>query len=126
MATLARRLGDVIGPGLIAAIAVVQSLPVTVWSSRQVIPADYNLLDSSWNMQMSASLAQGGIAGRDFLFTYGPLHQLLDAGVGVLTGGDWPELVRYQKVGLHLAYLLLVWAAAVLLTRSWAWRWLLF
>lgn len=34
-----------------------------------------NLLDDGWKLALCDKLAHGQVAGRDFHFTYGPLHQ---------------------------------------------------
>lgn len=97
-------------PILAVTLATVWMLPGTVFNAKQVIPASMNTLDDSWHLELPWRLSRGEFSGRDLIFTYGPLFQLVHGGPALLFGGGAPEsLVRWEYVGPAIACALLLW-----------------
>lgn len=103
-------------------VGALQAALPQFFTSRQVIDQNFNLVDDSWKLEFSDKLAHGLIAGRDFYFNYGPIHQILDGGAGVLAGGGIASLLRYQRVLLILAELATVWLTIALVVERMSWR----
>lgn len=94
-----------------------RSLPAT-----QDIGEDFNALDGSWQLDLPARLARHQWAGRDFVFTYGPLYQLVH-GLGVLVSpGDLASLMRWHGVLESVLVMACVWLLLAMTGASLAWR----
>lgn len=110
------------------------AMPPRWFTARQEI-SEYNLslLDASWQLDLPARLARGEWAGRDFIFTYGPLYQVTHALGLWVDPGNVAALIRWQAVPegiltMSAVWLLLATTGASLRWRSavyllWAWLW---
>lgn len=107
---------------VVLAIALVVVLPDRLFVAQQSLDHDFNLIDDSWKLELPARLARGEWAGRDFVFTYGPLYQLLH-GVGPFFAPDnvavQLRLARVLEAPLGVASL---WIALVAVGAPAAWR----
>ena len=84
---------------LVLAASVALAAPRRIWTPVQTIGADTNVLDTSWRMEFPVRLGQGSIAGRDFVFTYGLLRQLLSGAGWLIPPRDVASLLRFQGLG---------------------------
>lgn len=98
---------------MIAAAVVVAgmllAIPPRTFSALQGIGSDFNFLDGSWQLDLPARLAHNQRAGRDFLFTYGPLYQLTHALGVLLSPGDLACLIRWHGFVECVAVMGCVW-----------------
>jgi hypothetical protein len=102
-------------------IGLALSAPTQIYSSTQTIDSFYRL-DGSWIIGLPASLASGEIAGRDFVFTYGPLFQLVH-GLGLLIPpGDAASVLRFNYAIEVLLGVLGLWFVLRLTNAPLAWR----
>ncbi len=126
---LARRLG---AAGLFAA-GLLLALPPSCYPARQRLGEDFDTLDGSWSYDLPLSLGRGELAGRDFVFTYGPLYQVVH-GLGlVVPPGDLASVLRFHGVPEAVlvtggVWLTLAATAAPLgwrggLFLAWSWLW---
>src|SRR5262245_19638713 len=97
---------------LTAAVVVlgfVLAVPPACWVAEQVIDNDFMTLDDSYPLDLAAHLTDQQIAGRDFIFQYGPLTQLLHALGLIVPPGDAASLVRFVALPQSLMAMLCVW-----------------
>lgn len=95
--------------------------PAHIYSSTQTIDSFYRL-DGSWVIALPAGLASGEIAGRDFVFTYGPLFQLARALGLLIPPGDVASLLRFTYVIEVLLGVLGFWFFLGLTNAPLGWR----
>lgn len=67
-----------------------------------------NTLDFSWQVDFIEKLLHGFVAGRDFIFTYGPLYQLVAALPSLILHIPSYLSIQYSKVIFDLIFLLLI------------------
>lgn len=80
------------------------ALPPRCFPARQTISPNFNLFDGSWELEMPLRLARGAIAGRDFVFTYGPVYQLVHSPWFLGNVGDPAATLRFH--GLWATFLI--------------------
>lgn len=85
------------------------ALPPASFRARQEVDEHFNMLDSSWQLDLPARLARGEWAGRDFVFTYGPLYQVTHALGLLLPPHDLASLMRWHGVVEAILVMLCVW-----------------
>jgi hypothetical protein len=110
---------------LAAAVLVlgfVLAVPPACWVAGQVIDHDFQLLDDSYPLDLAAHLSHGQLAGRDFIFQYGPLTQLLHALGLVVPPGDGASLVRFVALPQSLLGMLCVWGLLAATGAPLRWR----
>ncbi len=121
----ASRLKAIIKPvatTIVILLGLLLAAPLNIYPSLQKINADFNLLDGSWKIALPAALAQGEVAGRDFIFTYGALYQVTH-GVGLLVPpGDIASVLRFQYSIEVTLVMLGVWFVLGLTNAPLAWR----
>jgi hypothetical protein len=69
--------------------------PPDCFRAEQTVGEGFNILDTSWKLDLGLRLAHGEVAGRDFVFTYGPLGQCVRAAPLLLPRGDLATLLRF-------------------------------
>ncbi len=105
-------IGRLAVPAGIALLGIVLALPPKVFQSEQEIGPDFCTLDESWEVDMPMRLSRGQHAGRDFVFTYGPLYQVVHAPWCFGKLGDLASTLRFHAllptcgVAIGLWYLL--------------------
>ena len=110
------------------------AMPPRSFSARQELgDADFRAPDASWQLDLPARLARNQWAGRDFIFTYGPLYQVTHAWGLWIDPGHVAALRRWQAVPeailtMSAVWLLLAMTGASLPWRAasyllWAWLW---
>jgi len=67
-----------------------------------------NTLDFSWQVDFVEKLLHGFVAGRDFIFTYGPLYQLITSLPSLIFHSPSYLSVLYSNVILDLIFLFLI------------------
>jgi hypothetical protein len=78
----------------VAAAGLILATPVEFWRSAQ--PWTGDLVDLSWMVDLPLRLARGEWSGIHFVFTYGPLYQVMH-GLGLVAGGgDVASVMRYH------------------------------
>ncbi len=88
----------------------------------QAIPADANLLDDSWRLELPARLGAGELSGRDFVATYGPFRQLLQGLGWLVPPGDLASVIRFAGIGEAAVGVLSLWTLLVLTGAPFGWR----
>lgn len=68
-------------------LAIAWMLPESAFHAKQLLPASMNTLDDSWHLELGWRLSRGELVGRDGVFTYGPLFQLVHGGPALFFGG---------------------------------------
>src|SRR5437899_10507590 len=71
--------------------------PPECFPAQQVMGEDFSLLDGSWQLELPSRWLRSEIAGRDFVFTYGPLYQILHAPPGA-SPDDVASLLRFRSL----------------------------
>lgn len=111
------------GPAIAVLLAIAWMLPESAFHAKQLLPASMNTLDDSWHMELGWRLSRGEIAGRDGVFTYGPLFQLVHGGPALLFGGGAPaSLIRWEYLGPGIVCGLLLWWLLAATGAPVAWR----
>jgi hypothetical protein len=109
-------------PALVFLAGLVTCVPYSTYRAGQQLDISYDNIDMAWHLGLPMSLARGEWAGRDFIFTYGPLYQLTHA-FGLLTPPhDLAALLRFFWLPDTLITLLIVWLALRLTGAPLAWR----
>jgi hypothetical protein len=107
------------------------AIPPYSLRAHQEIGNHFNALDGSWQLDLPARLARGEWAGRDFVFTYGPLYQVTHAFGLLVPPHDLASLMRWHGLVEVILVMGCVWfllhmTAAPLACRApiyllWAW-----
>src|SRR5258708_7171412 len=84
--------------GAILVLGFVPAVPPSCWVADQVIAINFDVLDGSYPLDLAAHLSHGQLAGRDFIFTYGPLTQCLNALGLIVPPGDVASFLRFSAV----------------------------
>jgi hypothetical protein len=103
-------------------LGFVLAVPPSSWVADQVIDHDFQLLDDSYPLDLAAHLSHGQLAGRDFIFQYGPLTQLLHALGLAVPPGDAASLVRFVTLPQSLLGMLCVWGLLAATGAPLRWR----
>lgn len=99
---------------LAAVMLLACTLPSECFAPDQFISLN-RFLDDSWRYDLTEALRHGQVSGRDIIFNYGPLRQLLH-GLGLLVPpGDLATVIRWHDV---LEALWIVGACAYLARSS--------
>lgn len=107
---------------VVVALGVAFNLPLNSFVSIQHLGNEFKMLDGSWQLEMPARLHWGEWAGRDFIFTYGPLYQLTHALGWLVSSRDVASLMRFQGVLDSLLMMLLLWATLRTSAAPLGWR----
>lgn len=97
-------------------IALLLSWHYTAIPAEQRIGPDFSLLDGSWRVELATGPSRGQLAGRDFVFTYGPLFQLVHAAGALVPPGDVASVMRYELTAEMLLSAVLLWLLAGIVT----------
>ena len=101
---------------------ILLAVPPNVYPALQKIDGDFNTIDGSWAVALPVALANREIAGRDFIFTYGPLYQVTHA-LGLLVPPfNLASLLRFQYFIEALLVMLGVWLVLALAKAPLFWR----
>jgi hypothetical protein len=109
-------------PLLVVLIGLVLATPPNIYPARQIIDPGEDLLDTSWVISLPAQLMKGGVSGRDFIFTYGPLYQLIHGIGAFLPPGGLASIVRFQWALEAWLVMLGAWFVLRLTGAPLAWR----
>lgn len=82
----------------------------------KLIPV-YNTLDFSWQIDLVERFAHGLLAGRDFIFTYGPLFQFIQ-GWPVLLGASSSVAIQYGNIIPLILIQIIVFAFFYAISRN--------
>lgn len=107
---------------LLFLLTVAIALPPATYRAEQVIAPPFALVDRSWQMELPTRLRDGEWAGRDFVYNYGPLYQILHAAGYYLPPGDLPSFLRWQHFPARALTMLSLWLALGLTGAPLAWR----
>ncbi len=107
---------------LVLAAAVALAAPRRIWTPVQTIAANAYVLDDSWRLELPARLGQGSIAGRDFIFTYGVLRQILSGAGWLIPPHDVASVLRFQGLGEAVAAVCALWVLLALTGAPLAFR----
>src|SRR5882724_8675089 len=99
---------------IVIVIGFLVAAPTNVFVARQTIDPTFKTVDGSWEVALPAALATGEIAGRDFIFSYGPLYQLTHALGLLIPPGNIASLLRFQYVVEALLIMSGVWLVLAL------------
>ncbi len=109
----------------VLAVAVFLAAPWPSYVSRQVV-TDFRIMDRSWQYDLPWEFAQGRVVGRDYVFNYGVLYQLLHA-LPLLVNRDNPAaLVRFHDLPEVALSILAAWLMLATTAASWRVRATLF
>lgn len=111
-----------LAPLLVFLAGVVLSIPYNVFPAQQQLDLASDTVDMAWYLDLPTRLARGEWAGRDFIFTYGPLYQLTHAFGLLMPPHDLASLLRFFWFPDAIITLLLVWFALRLTGAPLAWR----
>ena len=103
-------------------LGLVLATPANSWHAEQTIDKLPETLDASWRLELPVRLARGELAGRDFIFTYGPLYQLLHAAPLFLVPGDLASYARFYDLPAAWVTALCVWALLATTGAPLSWR----
>lgn len=92
------------------------------FAAAQRYHEDSNLVDDSWYLELPYRLSYGDWAGRDFVFTYGPLFQWVHGLGGFIPGGTEADIVRFSGVLDATLGLLALWGLLALTRSPLRWR----
>ncbi len=84
--------------GMVIVIGLILSAPQELFPPRQVISTETGLLDLSCAIEPALRLHRREYAGRDFIFTYGPLAQLIHGSWASSNAADVPAVMRWYNV----------------------------
>lgn len=107
---------------LILLLGLLLSIPASCYVALQSIGDDFVFRDASWPLDLVSRLRFGELAGRDFIFTYGPLFQLTHAVGFIIPPGDLASLMRFYPLLEALIMALGVWFVLRLTNAPLAWR----
>jgi hypothetical protein len=107
---------------LILLLGLLISIPISCYVAVQNIGGDFVLRDASWPLDLVSRLHFGELAGRDFVFTYGPLYQLTHAFGLIIPPGDLASVMRFHPLLEALVMALGVWYVLRLTGSPLAWR----
>jgi hypothetical protein len=106
----------------ILVLGFVLAAPPSCWTADQVIGPNFELLDGSYPLDLPAHLRHHQVAGRDFIFTYGPLTQFVNALGLIVPPGDTASLVRFSAVASCVLVMLSVWGLLAATGAPLKWR----
>jgi hypothetical protein len=109
-------------PLAVVLIGLLLATPPNIYTARQIIDPGEDLLDTSWVISLPAQLMKGGVSGRDFIFTYGPLYQLIHGLGAFLPPGGLASILRFQWALEAWLVMLGAWFVLRLTGAPLAWR----
>lgn len=109
-------------PTLVFLAGFALCVPYNALPARQQLDISLAPVDMAWYLDLPMRLARGELAGRDFIFTYGPLYQLTHAFGLLVPSHDLGSLLRFFWLPDTVITLLLVWLTLRLTGAPLAWR----
>jgi hypothetical protein len=106
----------------ILVLGFVLALPPSFWTGNQVLDVYFDVLDGSYPLDLPAHLSHQQFAGRDFIFTYGLLTQLINSLGLIVPPGDGATLLRFSAVGPCVVVMLSVWGLLAVTGAPLKWR----
>ena len=116
------RLWRVVNSAALLGLAYLLAMPANSYRQAQFVPPYERLLEYSWMSDMHSQLVAGRWAGRDFIYTYGPLRQLLHSGGALVGSGDLASRLRFDRAIVTALGVAGVWWLLKTTNASWGWR----
>lgn len=107
---------------LLCLFVIAVAVPPATYRAQQIIAPPFALVDRSWQMELPTRMRHGEWAGRDFVYNYGPLYQILHAAGYCLPPGDLPSFLRWQHFPARALTMLSLWLSLGLTGAPLAWR----
>lgn len=98
------------------------ALPAKCFSPTQWIAPGFDPADGSWQVDLPMQLNSGRIAGRDFVYNYGPLYQVLHSSRLVGQSGDLTSTLRFHSLLATILVALGTWFALRATGATLVWR----
>lgn len=111
-----------VGTIIVILVGFVLAAPSNCYPALQRIASDFDMLDGSWQLELPARLARGEFAGTGFVFTYGPIYQVMHALGLLVPPGDLASLIRFQMLPECLLTMVCVWLLLNLTGAPLKWR----
>ncbi len=96
---------------LVVVVGILIAVPADTYRARIEIAHPYVILENSLRYGMPYRLGQGDLVGRDMVFSYGPLFQVV-TGLGLLLPhGDLASIMRWHELPKVALTMCAVWGA---------------